>query len=63
MVRLKPDYSELDLLVKNHIVDKTWPVYVLQHCIEDNEWERPMLPTVVVVVRVPKQMHLEMTDL
>lgn len=62
-MRLNPDYSELYLLVKNHIVDKTWPVYVLQHCIEDNELVRPMLSMVAVVARVQRQKHLAMTNL
>ena len=63
MVRMMPDYSELYLRGKNHIVDKTLPVYAIQHYIVDNELERPVLPTFVVVARVRKQIRLAMTDL
>ena len=62
-MRLLPDYSELYLRVKNHTVDKTLPVCVIQHCIGDNELVKPVLPKVVVVGRVPMQMYLAMTDL
>lgn len=63
MVRLMPDYSELYLQVKNHIADKTLPVCAIQHCIEDNELESPMLSMVVVVARVQVQKNLAMIDL
>ena len=61
-MRLLPDYSELYLRVKNHTVDKTLPVCVIQHCIGDNELVKPVVPKVVVVGRVPMQMYLAMTD-
>ncbi len=62
-MRLLPDYSELYLRVKNHTVDKTLPVCVIQHCIGDNELVKPVLPKVVVVVEVPTRLNLAMTDL
>ena len=52
---LLPYYSELYLRVKNHTVDKTLPVCVIQHCIWDNELVKPVLPKVVVVVEVQTQ--------
>ena len=60
---LMPEYSELYLPVKNHTADKTLPVCATQHCIGDNEWERPMLSKVAVVARILMQKNLAMTDL